>query len=334
MLVEPESPESIAAAVEHIVRSEELRGRLAEAGRDRLQVLAAHHRADARAPRGAVQVVDHRGEQHLVLARHADGRDAQQRVLVHRGVERERYRSGGGVGVAIDGDDDLFGREAELARGRVGARCWRRELLARGVELRLKLDVSDEHTDLGGARVDLHGLAAAAEVERVVQLPQKLLGATPIYELLDEILAVMPEGAGANAVTLAKAGAGLAQTYRYLVEDLLKDGSLVEVLPEYADKIVPLIEEFILFPAFQLPGDLKQRGLLDDTLVVWTTEFGRTPFNAAANAAGREHHHGGRDSADGNVAVLVAGLAKNDTPEIAAAPSVIRPRRFRCSSPT
>jgi hypothetical protein len=25
--------------------------------------------------------------------------------------------------------------------------------------------------------------------------------------------------------------------------------------------------------------------------VVWTTEFGRTPFNAALNAAGREHHH-------------------------------------------
>jgi hypothetical protein len=37
--------------------------------------------------------------------------------------------------------------------------------------------------------------------------------------------------------------------------------------------------------------DLKQRGMLDDTLVVWTTEFGRTPFNSAADAKGREHHH-------------------------------------------
>lgn len=37
--------------------------------------------------------------------------------------------------------------------------------------------------------------------------------------------------------------------------------------------------------------DLKRRGLLQDTLVVWTTEFGRTPFNSAANAKGREHHH-------------------------------------------
>ncbi|MBL9138167.1 MAG: DUF1501 domain-containing protein [Verrucomicrobiales bacterium] len=37
--------------------------------------------------------------------------------------------------------------------------------------------------------------------------------------------------------------------------------------------------------------DLKARGMLEDTLVVWTTEFGRTPFNAAADAKGREHHH-------------------------------------------
>ena len=44
-------------------------------------------------------------------------------------------------------------------------------------------------------------------------------------------------------------------------------------------------------PIAGLLCDLKQRGLLDDTLVVWTTEFGRTPFNSAAGAAGREHHH-------------------------------------------
>jgi len=37
--------------------------------------------------------------------------------------------------------------------------------------------------------------------------------------------------------------------------------------------------------------DLKSRGLLDDTLVVWTTEFGRTPYHENAAAKGREHHH-------------------------------------------
>ena len=44
-------------------------------------------------------------------------------------------------------------------------------------------------------------------------------------------------------------------------------------------------------PIAALLRDLKQRGLLDETLVVWTTEFGRTPFNNTADAPGREHHN-------------------------------------------
>ena len=39
--------------------------------------------------------------------------------------------------------------------------------------------------------------------------------------------------------------------------------------------------------------DLKQRGLLDETLVVWGGEFGRTPMNegrAEAPYVGRDHH--------------------------------------------
>jgi uncharacterized protein (DUF1501 family) len=44
-------------------------------------------------------------------------------------------------------------------------------------------------------------------------------------------------------------------------------------------------------PISGLLKDLKSRGMLEDTLVVWTTEFGRTPFNNKADAAGREHHN-------------------------------------------
>ena len=44
-------------------------------------------------------------------------------------------------------------------------------------------------------------------------------------------------------------------------------------------------------PIAGLLKDLKQRGLLDDTLVVWTTEFGRTPYHENADHPGREHHH-------------------------------------------
>ncbi|MCH2123088.1 MAG: DUF1501 domain-containing protein [Pirellulaceae bacterium] len=46
-------------------------------------------------------------------------------------------------------------------------------------------------------------------------------------------------------------------------------------------------------PAAALLTDLKQRGLLDETLVVWGGEFGRTPMvqgTASATRLGRDHH--------------------------------------------
>ncbi len=39
-----------------------------------------------------------------------------------------------------------------------------------------------------------------------------------------------------------------------------------------------------------LVKDLKQRGLLDDVLVVWGGEFGRTPMGEERSPAGRDHH--------------------------------------------
>lgn len=44
-------------------------------------------------------------------------------------------------------------------------------------------------------------------------------------------------------------------------------------------------------PTAGLLSDLKSRGLLDDTLVLWGGEFGRTPH--AQNGDGREHNHHG-----------------------------------------
>lgn len=39
-----------------------------------------------------------------------------------------------------------------------------------------------------------------------------------------------------------------------------------------------------------LVTDLKQRGLLDDTLIVWCGEFGRTAYSQGQLGAGRDHH--------------------------------------------
>ncbi|HAL14801.1 MAG TPA: sulfatase [Planctomycetaceae bacterium] len=43
-------------------------------------------------------------------------------------------------------------------------------------------------------------------------------------------------------------------------------------------------------PAAALIKDLKQRGMLDDTLIIWGGEFGRTPQGEPRETLGRDHH--------------------------------------------
>ncbi len=43
-------------------------------------------------------------------------------------------------------------------------------------------------------------------------------------------------------------------------------------------------------PTAALLKDLKQRGLLEDTLVLWTTEFGRLPISEGIGEGGRDHN--------------------------------------------
>ncbi len=43
-------------------------------------------------------------------------------------------------------------------------------------------------------------------------------------------------------------------------------------------------------PVAALIRDLKQRGMLDDTLFIWSTEFGRSPATQGIGALGRDHH--------------------------------------------
>lgn len=57
------------------------------------------------------------------------------------------------------------------------------------------------------------------------------------------------------------------------------------------DKTVPKLCKDIDQPIAALLSDLKQRGLLDDTLIVWGGEFGRTP--TSENGTGRDHNHHG-----------------------------------------
>jgi hypothetical protein len=58
-------------------------------------------------------------------------------------------------------------------------------------------------------------------------------------------------------------------------------------LPKHSDHALAVDR-----PVAALLFDLKQRGLLEDTIVWWGAEFGRTPY-AEKNGTGRDHNPGG-----------------------------------------
>jgi hypothetical protein len=55
-------------------------------------------------------------------------------------------------------------------------------------------------------------------------------------------------------------------------------------------KELPAIAATVDWPTAALLRDLKARGLFEDTLLIWTTEFGRTPFSQGS--LGRDHNGG------------------------------------------
>jgi uncharacterized protein (DUF1501 family) len=59
---------------------------------------------------------------------------------------------------------------------------------------------------------------------------------------------------------------------------------------ESLEKDLPLRAAQVDQAAAALVLDLKQRGLLEDTLVIWGGEFGRTPMGELRKPTGRDHH--------------------------------------------
>jgi hypothetical protein len=74
-------------------------------------------------------------------------------------------------------------------------------------------------------------------------------------------------------------------------------------------------------PMAGLLRDLKSRGMLDDTLVVWATEFGRTPY--IEGKSGR-HHHGDCFSVWLAGAGVKGGIVRGETDELGA--KIVRDR--------
>ncbi len=63
-------------------------------------------------------------------------------------------------------------------------------------------------------------------------------------------------------------------------------GSGAENLTTGLDRVTREVDR----PCMALVQDLKRRGLLKDTLVVWGGEFGRTPMGEVRDSVGRNHH--------------------------------------------
>ena len=81
---------------------------------------------------------------------------------------------------------------------------------------------------------------------------------------------------------LAERGVRFIQLYH---RDWDHHGGLQDRLPQMTQDVDQ--------PSAALVQDLKQRGMLEDTLVIWGGEFGRTPYaqgTAKLDAYGRDHH--------------------------------------------
>ena len=63
-------------------------------------------------------------------------------------------------------------------------------------------------------------------------------------------------------------------------------GDSVNNLDKGLDKVCQQVDR----PTAALIADLKRSGLLDDTLVIWGGEFGRTPMGEIRDSIGRNHH--------------------------------------------
>jgi uncharacterized protein (DUF1501 family) len=94
-------------------------------------------------------------------------------------------------------------------------------------------------------------------------------------------------------------------------------------------------------PIAALIRDLKQRGLLDETLIVWGAEFGRTSMPQGANANDEPAANPGRDHQKDAITVWLAGggvrggISVGKTDELGACPVEERvPSRSLCMSTT
>jgi hypothetical protein len=188
-------------------------------------------------------------------------------------------------GVAFRGGSepvtDLFpGKEVSPARQRASM-----DLLARMNQEFLDANPGDSTL---AARLRSYELAARMQVSipEAVRFDQETEATKKLYGLDNPA----SEGFGRNCLLarrLLECGARFVQLYHggAFGSPRINWDAHEDVVDNHTKQAASLDK-----PLAGLLKDLKARGMLDDTLVVWTTEFGRTPFTEGIGAKGRDHH--------------------------------------------
>lgn len=152
-------------------------------------------------------------------------------------------------------------------------------------QVALMNELNQLHLDRSGPDGQLEGRLRALETAFRMQF-----SATDAFELQQESKETREQyGTGhfANGCLLARR---LSERGVRFVQVYYGDGQPWDTHNDHHNQVKTLCRD-IDRPIAALLSDLKQRGLLDETLVLWGGEFGRTP--TSENGTGRDHNHFG-----------------------------------------
>jgi hypothetical protein len=164
-----------------------------------------------------------------------------------------------------------------------------------GVSRGRQKDVIDAVRDLNSDRLDVTGDPEIATRIASYEMAYRMQASAPeLIDLakedkktLDDYGAQPGAASFANNCLLARRlverGVRFVQLYH---TDWDHHGDAVNNLGKGLDAVCQQVDR----PMAALLGDLKRRGLLDSTLVIWGGEFGRTPMGEVRDSVGRNHH--------------------------------------------
>jgi uncharacterized protein (DUF1501 family) len=142
------------------------------------------------------------------------------------------------------------------------------------------------HQAVGDPEIQTRIAAYEMAFRMQASAPELMDITTESKHTLDAYGAVPGKASFANNALLARRlverGVRFVQLYHTSWDQHGGTESLVEELPLRCREVDQASAALVL--------DLKQRGLLDDTLVIWGGEFGRTPMGEERQPTGRDHH--------------------------------------------